>query len=49
VVNVIGAGYERKNGGIVKILSDFFRLCFIQRILTFSAVREVPPFEKGKS
>ncbi len=39
----------KKIGGIVKILFDFFRLCFIQSILTFSAVKLVPPFEKGRS
>jgi hypothetical protein len=34
--------YERNIGGIVKILFDFLRLCFIQSILTFAAVKLVP-------
>jgi hypothetical protein len=41
--------YEMKNGGIVIILSDLLRLCFIHNILTLLAVRLVPPFENGKT
>lgn len=37
--------YGRKTGGIVKILLDLFRLCFIQSIRTLAAVKLVPPFE----
>ncbi|MDO8550573.1 MAG: hypothetical protein Q7S39_10560, partial [Ignavibacteria bacterium] len=28
---------------------DFFKLCFKHNILTFSAVKLVPPFENGRS
>ena len=34
-----------EDGGKLKILSDFFKLCFIHNILTFAAAREVPPFD----
>ena len=34
--------YERNIGGIVNILLDFLRLCFIQSSHTFSAVKLVP-------
>lgn len=37
--------YGRNTGGIVKILLDLFRLCFIQSMRTFAAVKLVPPFE----
>ncbi|MGA9293973.1 MAG: hypothetical protein WBV81_15365 [Ignavibacteriaceae bacterium] len=41
--------YDKNIGGMDNILSDFFRLCFMHRILTFSAVSEVPPFGKWKN
>jgi hypothetical protein len=37
--------YEMKMGGKERILFDFFRLCFIQSMRTFSAVKLVPPLE----
>ena len=37
--------YERNIGGKESILSDFFKLCFIQSMRTFAAVNDVPPFE----
>jgi len=41
--------YEKNTGGMASILLDFFKLCFMQSILTFSAVKLVPPLENGKS
>ena len=37
--------YEKKMGGTVKILFDFFRLQRIHKMRTLAAVRLVPPFE----
>src|SRR5436190_23971296 len=37
------------HGAIVRILSDFSKLCFAHSRRTFAAVRLLPPFENGMS